>query len=353
MKDFLIHTLFSILLLNPLFAQNNYALKGSNLGFSTKEELIAVYDNPGFAVFKNSQIEVTLSVIRFLNLTGIENELIKRFPSEKFTITQKGKLFEQDNLKGLFYFASQKDHSSHFAKGIIMNDDRTILVEITYDDQKEERVKELIESFFSPSNSNSPTIAQATEIDDDDEYVQPFNYNHNYSQLKENVSSIVESNSQQQVPNYPRVTHSNLIVLSQSQKQEFIDAHNRWRADVGVPPLKWNNNLENYAAEWAVTNGKKNCKMVHRSKSDYGENLYWSSGMEFTPRGAVDSWGSEIEDYNDELVGQEKAVVGHYTQIVWRTTTEVGCAAFKCGKALLVVCNYNPPGNWVGQHPYK
>jgi len=93
--------------------------------------------------------------------------------------------------------------------------------------------------------------------------------------------------------------------------------------------------------------------MQHRSETDYGENLYWSSGLKFNPKAVVDSWGSEKDDYHGEVVGKSNAVVGHYTQIVWRTTTEVGCAAFQCGSALLVVCNYSPAGNWMGQHPYK
>ncbi len=76
--------------------------------------------------------------------------------------------------------------------------------------------------------------------------------------------------------------------------------------------------------------------------------------MNFDPSYTVDDWGSEINDYNGEKTGEPtRGVVGHYTQIVWRTTTQVGCAAFKCGSTLLVVCNYNPAGNWVGRHPYK
>ncbi len=152
---------------------------------------------------------------------------------------------------------------------------------------------------------------------------------------------------------HPPVSHPNLIKLTPKQKQDFIDTHNKWRSEVGVPPLVWSNNLENYASEWAIKNGKKNCKMEHRTDTNYGENLFWSSGFPFNPVEVVNSWGSEKDEYHDEVVGQSNAVVGHYTQIIWRTTTEVGCAAFQCDEQFLVVCNYNPAGNWVGQHPYK
>ncbi len=144
-----------------------------------------------------------------------------------------------------------------------------------------------------------------------------------------------------------------LIKLTNQQRQQFIDAHNRWRSQVGVGPIEWDKNLEKFAAQWAVELGKKGCKMKHRPNNEYGENLYWSSGRTFEPTYTVDSWGSEIKDYDGKVCCQNDVVVGHYTQIVWRTTTQVGCAAIKCGTQIIVVCNYNPAGNWVGQHPYE
>lgn len=144
-----------------------------------------------------------------------------------------------------------------------------------------------------------------------------------------------------------------LIELTPEQKKAFIKTHNSWRANVGSPDLKWSNELEIFAADWATKQGKKGCKMKHRPHNKYGENLYWSSGLKFSPKLAVDDWGSEIKDYKGEVFGESKGVVGHYTQVVWRTTTEVGCAVYQCGNKILVVCNYNPPGNWIGRHPYK
>ncbi len=55
------------------------------------------------------------------------------------------------------------------------------------------------------------------------------------------------------------------------------------------------------------------------------------------------------------------AVCGHYTQVVWRDSTELGCGMANCtvnnpfggsGPWQLWVCNYNPPGNYVGMKPY-
>ena len=62
---------------------------------------------------------------------------------------------------------------------------------------------------------------------------------------------------------------------------------------------------------------------------------------------------TEIKAF-DEKTGQCKdgEVCGHYTQLVWKNTTEVGCAKVTCGNQTIWVCNYNPPGNYVGQKPY-
>lgn len=144
-----------------------------------------------------------------------------------------------------------------------------------------------------------------------------------------------------------------LIELTPEQKQEFINAHNKWRSDVGSPKIAWSYKLEEYAARWATQLGKKGCKMKHRPNNKYGENLYWSSGLKLSPTLVVNDWGTEIKDYKDEVFGESKGEVGHYTQIVWRTTREFGCAVYQCGNEILVVCNYYPSGNWIGKHPYK
>ena len=65
----------------------------------------------------------------------------------------------------------------------------------------------------------------------------------------------------------------------------------------------------------------------------------------------VESWGSEIEFYN-EANNTCDDVCGHYTQIVWSNSTEVGCGMVTCDGFDIWVCQYNPAGNVVGQRPY-
>lgn len=349
---------------HQLTGQNAFRIANSELQFSTTENLVEISNSPGLAQFKGSDIEITVKAVQPLPQSKIEGLLIQDLENQSFRVTSTFNISNTDKQKGTFVFASKYGEGKDMVKGIITNPKEMVILEIFYKSNLSETVEEIITSFFSgasqcplATNPGSDTNASNTSVaqledDDEDEYHQKWDFDQGYNQV-DKANEGGQPNSRDQVPSIPKVSHQNLITLTPAQKQEFIDAHNRWRADVGVPPLKWNENLENYAAEWAVINGKKGCKMVHRDESPYGENLYWSSGMSFSPKGSVDSWGSEIEDYNHEPVGQEKAMVGHYTQIVWRTTTEVGCAAFECGNALLVVCNYNPPGNWVGQHPYR
>jgi pathogenesis-related protein 1 len=138
----------------------------------------------------------------------------------------------------------------------------------------------------------------------------------------------------------------------------MVSQHNLWRTKVGVGPLEWSEELASYAQVWADQLAERGCEMQHRPRSGeftqkYGENIYWCSGMKATPQAVVDSWASELADFNTKKLECNKGkVCGHYTQVVWSSTREVGCAMARCGNQEIWVCNYNPPGNWVGQKPY-
>ena len=73
----------------------------------------------------------------------------------------------------------------------------------------------------------------------------------------------------------------------------------------------------------------------------------------------VAMWASEAKSY-DYATNGCSGVCGHYTQVVWRSTTSVGCAIQRCATGspfggstwFFAVCNYVPPGNFVGERPY-
>jgi len=81
----------------------------------------------------------------------------------------------------------------------------------------------------------------------------------------------------------------------------------------------------------------------------FGENLAGGGGL--TPSGAVDLWASEKDQYVFDPTYD--FVAGHYTQIVWRDSIEIGCGIATCAGARSVAsCRYHPPGNVIGQQPY-
>ena len=125
-----------------------------------------------------------------------------------------------------------------------------------------------------------------------------------------------------------------------------------------------------YASEWAThLTSSQNCNLIHRPlsgkfKQNFGENLFyasarkWNSGktqaQQLTPKAIVDAWVSEKANYNHANNRCAPGnVCSHYTQVVWKNSTEVGCAkAFCSNNSQVWVCNYSPAGNIVGQRPY-
>ncbi len=145
--------------------------------------------------------------------------------------------------------------------------------------------------------------------------------------------------------------------ISGQQVEQCLTTHNNARAAVDVPPLQWSNALAAYAQQWADHLAVSGCKMEHRPRSGtwkqlYGENLFMGSAGYFDVADAVTFWESEKMDYKGKLTIKNFAQVGHYTQMVWKTTTHVGCGIAVCGDQVIIVCNYNPAGNMLGETPY-
>jgi pathogenesis-related protein 1 len=134
--------------------------------------------------------------------------------------------------------------------------------------------------------------------------------------------------------------------------QQMVNAHNSWRKTTGVAPLSWSPKLASFAQDWANTLVSRN-EFKHRANNNYGENLAAAQGKSFSPKSVVEYWGEEVRDYNYNTNSCKPGeMCGHYTQLVWQKTKEVGCAKAKSGNKEVWVCNYNPPGNYVGQKPY-
>ncbi|KAF4524072.1 hypothetical protein B566_EDAN013020 [Ephemera danica] len=130
---------------------------------------------------------------------------------------------------------------------------------------------------------------------------------------------------------------------------EALEAHNELRKQHGAPPLELSRELCNYANEWAIHLSEINT-LEHRTEGTYGENLYvkWGTGFTVDGRTAVQSWYDEIKDYNFSEPGFGMNT-GHFTQVIWKSTTEMGIAIVTEGNGFFVVANYSPHGNMQGE----
>lgn len=146
------------------------------------------------------------------------------------------------------------------------------------------------------------------------------------------------------------------LVLTTAEAQAMVDAHNAVRAQVGVGPVAWDATLADFAQRYVATLARS-CALRHSAGSGYGENLAaWTQHA--PPTKAVDLWAGEKADYRGAggpMRGADMEA-GHYTQVVWRGTTRIGCGRTTCSKDgfdwTLVSCNYSPAGNVMGTRVY-
>jgi len=147
--------------------------------------------------------------------------------------------------------------------------------------------------------------------------------------------------------------------LTKTQQSIILTTHNEARNKLDLPPLNWSQSVAESAQSWADTLGEAGCSMTH-SKSKYGENLYyaWTTGrLVLDPETAVDRWVAEDKYYNySKNTCAKDQQCGHYTQVVWKDTREVGCGFSVCStqskNTQIWVCQYSPAGNINGNRPY-
>ncbi|GAA3546072.1 CAP domain-containing protein [Zobellella aerophila] len=140
--------------------------------------------------------------------------------------------------------------------------------------------------------------------------------------------------------------------LSVDERQGLLAYHNRVRAEVGTPPLRWSDAASAQAERWArVLAGR--CDIEHSQGSGFGENLFMGTLGYYSVLDGARSWQQEKRDYGGQPLTRATAqVAGHYTQMVWHDTRELGCAKSVCRDNMILVCNYSPPGNYLGERAY-
>ena len=136
----------------------------------------------------------------------------------------------------------------------------------------------------------------------------------------------------------------------------ILSLHNRERAAVGAPPLAWDARLAAAASAYGPALAERG-RLVHSapaSRPGQGENLWRGTAGAFSIEEMVASWAAERALFVPGTVPHVSRSghfgdVGHYTQMIWRTTTQLGCALHRGRSADYLICRYAPAGNVVGQ----
>ncbi|HWU88348.1 MAG TPA: CAP domain-containing protein, partial [Kofleriaceae bacterium] len=123
-------------------------------------------------------------------------------------------------------------------------------------------------------------------------------------------------------------------------------AHNQVRAKHCATPLQWSPQLAQVAQQWANSLRDQGCKFGH-SGGRYGENLAAGTSGTLDGQSVTGMWYDEVKQYAFPDGGFSMQT-GHFTQVVWRESTQLGCAVSTCRGMDIWVCEYDPPGNVQG-----
>jgi len=136
----------------------------------------------------------------------------------------------------------------------------------------------------------------------------------------------------------------------------LIAAHNAVRAAAGTQPLVWDARLaagaQAYAQQLAAAGTFRHSD--RRARPGIGENLWMGTSGAFSPEQMVGNWASEKQWFRAGIFPNVSRTgnweqVGHYSQIVWRATTRVGCGLGQARGRDVLVCRYSPAGNVDGR----
>jgi uncharacterized protein YkwD len=138
-----------------------------------------------------------------------------------------------------------------------------------------------------------------------------------------------------------------------------LDAQNAERAQLGLAPLRWNPQLAASAAAWANRLAATH-RFEHAPENPIrpeGENLWRGTHGYFPPEAMVNAWIREKKYFKPGIFPDNSTTgnvedVGHFTQIAWRNTSEVGCALAENDADDVLACRYSQAGNYVGERPF-
>ncbi|CAF1318844.1 unnamed protein product [Rotaria sordida] len=173
----------------------------------------------------------------------------------------------------------------------------------------------------------------------------------NFSQLEQHSEQNIKSSrpSSSSTTEIPSSKSSNVSQSNNEFLQESLQIHNELRRRHGAEPLQLNDDLSKLAQTWA--NHLASTGTLIHSKTKYrnvnvGENLRCQS-WPITGKEATESWYNEYTKYDYHNPSYQPGT-GHFTQVVWKGSQEVGFAKAQSTSMNFAVAMYYPPGNYVG-----
>ncbi len=123
----------------------------------------------------------------------------------------------------------------------------------------------------------------------------------------------------------------------------ILNSTNFFRTEHNASWIGWNTTIADFAGSYLESDG--DCSFAHSGRP-YGEKIALGCS---DAASCVDLWGDERADYNYDSPGFAEDT-GHFTQLVWKDTTSVGCGRRLCGSSgWFLVCEYWPRGNVIGK----
>lgn len=149
---------------------------------------------------------------------------------------------------------------------------------------------------------------------------------------------------------------TNQSASSVNAAARILAAHNIERSMIGVAPLRWDPGLAQAAASYGPSLERLG-RLEHsprQGRPGQRENLWMGSRGMFSPEQMVATWSAEKRAYRHGIFPQVSRTgnwldVAHYTQMIWRGTTHVGCAIHSDRHFDYLICRYSPPGNRDGE----
>lgn len=144
------------------------------------------------------------------------------------------------------------------------------------------------------------------------------------------------------------------VIDANSFEGRLLGVHNAERRRMGIAPLSWNRELAGQAGSWAQSLASKGSFEHSKSRGNVGENLWMGTSGYYSPEAMIGSFVGEKQYFRrgkfpDVSTTGNWSDVGHYTQLIWPGTKEVGCAKATGRGNDVLVCRYAPAGNVMGQ----